>query len=725
MSLTPNQASELNDRPIRWDPSSLISPSRRGSDATFTTDNRGGDETAVNTPASSPIATRRNSVATLSKLESVEEDDDILPKTDGFAKAWSSTTGPDSGRRSQGTSAPSIDEKALDSPPPPSAPAKNETPSQPEEPSHGRLLPLGQFLTVYFCLSLAILLTSLDQTIAACITPTISTEFGSSSQASWIGTAFLLSSTVFQPLFGRFTDIFGRKILFLVAQILFLGGTALCGAAPDMTSLIIGRAVAGIGGAGLLSVTQIMISDIVSLKKRGVYHGILSSVNGAGSVIGPLAGGVFASKISWRWAFYFQLPIVGFTMLCTIFVLPKVGHSDVGKFKEKVRTIDWVGIVLFLSGCTMLLLAISFIQPPKRTFLEPLVSGFFFPSIALLAAFGFWEVKVAKHPVFPFKIFKAPPILAILSFNFTFGWIFYASIYMLPIFYQVADRQDAVQSSVTLFPLVLTSIAFSWFSGLMTSLTGNYALTFFPGLLLTALGSVLLFALYGPSTGQGVQIATMVILGTGFGMQMQNSLVAAQAATRQKDVAMTTAVRNFMRSIGGVLGIALSNCILYSTLPSLLESSAGDQIPPDTLIRLIDAPLEIYELPAQYADAITRIVDSYVRALSIVFLVFIPISVFSFLLWFVVPEYKLTRSAEGEPVRKAHKTINVFWQLRRLGRWIETRRNGSTTSTSGSEVGGSEDTFPAEAREGRRGSAGSDCTLTDLEKQKQEPGQKA
>ncbi|KAE8213603.1 hypothetical protein CF327_g2917 [Tilletia walkeri] len=698
----PTQPSDFNESTIRWD---IHDSSRRGSDATFVTSPpRDGEETAVNSPSSTPAVTRRNSVVTICKLDTVDEHDQ---QKVSHKSSWLSSDQKSSSEKSSPHS--SGKEDAVSDSASPAAEEKDESPA---EPSHGRLLPLGKFLTCYFCLALAILLTSLDQTIAACITPTISTEFGSSSQSSWIGTAFLLTSTVFQPLYGRFCDVFGRKMLFIVAQALFLGGTALCGAAPSMTALIIGRAIAGIGGAGLLSVTQIMISDIVTLKKRGMYHGILSSVNGAGSVIGPLAGGVFASKISWRWAFYFQLPIVAFTMICTILVLPQVGRSDVGKFKEKFRTIDWVGIVLFLSGFTFLLLAISLIAPPDRPFTSPLVSGFFFPALALIASFVVWELKYAKNPVVPFKVFKAPPILAILSFNFTFGWIFYAGLYFLPVFFQVADRQDAVKSSVSLFPLVLTSIAFSWLSGLITSVSGNYAGTFFLGLLLTSLGSILIFTLYHSGMSQGVQIATMIILGTGFGMQMQNSLVAAQAATRQKDVAMTTAVRNFMRSIGGVLGIALSNCILYTTLPTYLRSTLSDTFPEKLVTKIIDAPLEIYELPAEFAGDVPAVINSYVRSLKIVYLVFIPISVFSLLLWFAVPEYELTRGKDGEPIRRAHRTINVFWQVRRLASWIRTKR-GCSGEGEGKEV----EAGSIGVLEGRRGSAGSDATLDlDLEK---------
>ncbi|CAD6947310.1 unnamed protein product [Tilletia caries] len=626
---------------------------RRGSDATFLTSPiQDGHDTAANSPSSTPAVTRRGSVATVCKLDTVNNPDKkAVSKSPSF---FSDQTSP-SEKGEPASSSPSTgaaDSKEI-------SPSKlPDEQDESAEPSHGRLLPLGQFLACYFCLALAILLTSLDQTIAACITPTISTEFGSSSQSSWIGTAFLLSSTVFQPLYGRCCDVVSGIALILslhscpAAQIIFLGGTALCGAAPNMTALIIGRAIAGIGGAGLLSVTQIMISDIVTLKKRGMYHGILSSVNGAGSVIGPLAGGVFASKVSWRWAFYFQLPIVAFTMACTVTVLPQVGTSDIGKFKEKFRTIDWVGIFFFLTGFTFLLLGISLIAPPDRTFKSAIVSGFFFPGVALIGAFVFWELKCAKHPVVPFKIFQDPPIMAILLIQLTFGW--------------VADRQDAVKSSISLFPLVLTSIIFSWFSGLFTSLSGNYAGMFSLGLFLTSFGSILIYTLYHSGMSQGVQIATMIILGTGFGMQMQNSLVAAQAATRQKDVAMTTAVRNFMRSIGGVLGISLSNCILYTTVPTYLRSALAERFPEELVTSIIDAPLTIYSLPAEFAGDVPTVITAYVRSLKIVYLVFIPISVFSFLLWFAVPEYELTRAKDGEPIQRAHRTVNVFWQIQRL-----------------------------------------------------------
>lgn len=343
------------------------------------------------------------------------------------------------------------------------------------------------------------------------------------------------------------SDVFGRKALFVFAMTFFLVGVAICSSATSMIMLIVGRVVSGIGGAGLFSMVHICISDIVTLRKRGTYHGILSAVNGAGAALGPTIGGLFATRepAGWRYAFYFQLPIGVVAGVATLFFLPRIGTTDIRLFRTKLKTVDYMGMLLFIGGNSMILLALNLIEPPTVPFSSVNVLTNLFCGLAVLALFFVWEARYASQPIVPTKIFKRVSIDLVFCLNFSFGYVFFATLYYVPEYFQVVDGQNALQSSISLMPVVVTSIFFSWLTGLATSLTGRYKWSLLVSFALQIVGSVLIYTQFQLHMTRGIAILAMLILGTGFGCQMQCSLVACQAATRQEEVAMATSVRNF------------------------------------------------------------------------------------------------------------------------------------------------------------------------------------
>lgn len=222
------------------------------------------------------------------------------------------------------------------------------------------LVKLGnfEFLLVFVSLALGVFLVAIDFTIVSTALPAIAGEFQSLDQIAWVGSAFLLSSTGFSSTYGSLCDIFGRKTTLLLAITIFEGGSLLCGAAPTMTALILGRFIAGIGGGGLYSCVLIIIADIVSLRDRGKYQGMIGAVFGLSSIIGPLLGGIFTDKISWRWCFYINLPIGAVTALVVVVFLKF--PSPQGSMLEKMHKIDFLGTFAVVAAASFFLVPIQF-----------------------------------------------------------------------------------------------------------------------------------------------------------------------------------------------------------------------------------------------------------------------------------------------------------------------------------------------------------------------------
>ncbi|KAF9146825.1 hypothetical protein BGX30_007743 [Mortierella sp. GBA39] len=209
-------------------------------------------------------------------------------------------------------------------------------------------LPFKELIMVF-----VVFLTALDQTIVSVCTTKIANEFKALNDIAWIGTSYLLTATAFQPLYGRFSDIFGRKSVFLFAITVFLGGSALCGAAQSMTMTIAARGISGVGAGGIISMVMIIITDLVAPRERGKYQGIIGAVFGHSSIIGPLLGGVFTNHASWRWVFFTNLPIGAITLAVVIKLLrfPHVG----GSFRDKIKRIDFLGTLSLIAGLVLLL----------------------------------------------------------------------------------------------------------------------------------------------------------------------------------------------------------------------------------------------------------------------------------------------------------------------------------------------------------------------------------
>ncbi|KAM3580040.1 hypothetical protein VKS41_007285 [Umbelopsis sp. WA50703] len=503
----------------------------------------------------------------------------------------------------------------------------------------GRALPLKQFIIVYTGLSMAIFLSALDQTIVSTALPRIASEFESLYQISWVGTSYLLTSTAFQPLYGRLSDIFGRKPMLLFALISFLIGSALCGASTNMTMLIICRAFSGIGGGGIQSMCSIIISDIVALRQRAKYHAITGIVFALATILGPLIGGFFVDHSTWRFAFYINVPIEIVTIIAIFFLLPL--KSPKVSIVRKLKQIDYLGVILL----------VSCIFPLDRGGSEmpwnsPIIISLFSVGGVLGLAFIFVEGKIAKFPVIPGHVFKIRTVVSVYISIFFTGFLYFGEIYYLPIYLQVVNGATATGSGLRMMPLLLTQVVLSWLSGLLTSKTGNYRYILMSGYFIMTVAAVLIATLDEHSS-QVKQVGLLCMIGMATGCTMQNSLIAVQSAVEPKDAAVVISVRNFWRSVGGVMGVAVCGSLLNNSLYNHLPAALGSHFTEQLLSDIVSNPSVIHSLNPELQHAVINV---YVQSLQIVFRSWIFYAGMAFLASLGIKQYELRNTIDKIPI---------------------------------------------------------------------------
>ncbi|KXN90675.1 hypothetical protein AN958_03960 [Leucoagaricus sp. SymC.cos] len=321
------------------------------------------------------------------------------------------------------------------------------------------LLPFKKVLICFLGLSLCIIVSQLDSVTVATALPIITSSFNAGSVASWVPSAYLLTSTSFQPLYGRFSDIFGRKATLTAAMLIFMIGNLGAGFSKTIVQLIVLRGFAGAGGGAILSMAQIIVSDIVSLRDRGKYQGIIGGVVTIGYAIGPIVGGALAEQATWRWVFWLNIPIAACAILVVNFVLPL--KKVQGDIKRKLLVVDYVGCILTLVACTLIILPLIWggVTFPwiSGTILGPLISGFF-----AWVLFVLWEAKGARLPIVPMWIFRHSTVCGVYIVMFINGLITFSAMFYLPQFFQVALNYSAIHAGIFLIPVLGGQVVVSW-----------------------------------------------------------------------------------------------------------------------------------------------------------------------------------------------------------------------------------------------------------------------
>jgi EmrB/QacA subfamily drug resistance transporter len=440
---------------------------------------------------------------------------------------------------------------------------------------------IGRILAIYSGLMVALLLAALDQTIVATALPKVVSDLGGIGQYSWVFTAYMLGSTVTVPLYGKLGDVHGRKPLFIIAIVIFIGGSALCGAAQNMWQLVVFRAIQGIGAGGLFPLTLAMVGMIVPPRDRGRYQGLIGSVFAAASIIGPLIGGFIVDNASWRWIFYVNLPVGGVALIVILVTMPR------RRYKQE-HSIDWLGAAVLAAGTSALLLGLVW-GGRQYPWGSPEVIGALAASVILLALFALIERRVVE-PIIPFELLRNATVAASVACMALVGFAMFGTISYVPLFVQGVIGTSATSSGVVLTPLMLGAVTTSFISGQIVSRTGRYRPNTLVGPLVLGLGTLLLWQM-DVDTTNGEAARNMVIAGIGLGMMMQIFVLSVQNSVPRRAMGTATALTQFSRSIGATLGVTIMGVIINQGLPSGIQSEgvAIHRLPPAGRVALADA----------------------------------------------------------------------------------------------------------------------------------------
>jgi EmrB/QacA subfamily drug resistance transporter len=430
----------------------------------------------------------------------------------------------------------------------------------------GYNLTIGRILAIYAGLMVTLALAALDQTIVATALPRIVGDLGGITQYSWVFTAYMLTSTVTVPLYGKLGDVYGRKRLFLFSIVVFLIGSALCGAAQSMTQLVIFRAVQGIGAGGLFPLSLAVIGNIVPPRDRGRWQGLIGAVFAAASIVGPAVGGFIVDNTTWRWVFFVNLPVGGLALLVISLTMP----SRIAEHTE--HAIDWLGAGILAAGTGSLLLGLVW---GGRQY--GWGSGHVILALAaaavLLVLFVLVERRAAE-PILPFDVLRNPIVAGSVACMALVGMAMFGTISYVPLFVQGVIGTSATSSGVVLTPMILGAVCTSILTGQLVSRTGRYRWNAVLGPVVLT-GAMLLLWRMNVSTTNGEAARNMVIAGIGIGSMMQVFVLSVQNAVPLSRIGSATALTQFGRQMGATLGVTVMGVLVNHGLPRGV--AAGDE----------------------------------------------------------------------------------------------------------------------------------------------------
>jgi EmrB/QacA subfamily drug resistance transporter len=506
---------------------------------------------------------------------------------------------------------------------------------------------------VFGALFLVLLLAALDQTIVSTALPTIVGELGGLTHLSWVVTAYLLSSTVVGPLYGKLGDLYGRKIVLQTAIVIFLAGSALCGLAQDMVQLVAFRALQGVGGGGLIVTTIAIISDIIPPRERGRYQGFFGATFGVATIIGPLLGGFFVDQLSWRWIFYVNLPTGAVALAVIASVLPS-------RTVRRSHRIDYAGAVLLTVALSALVLFTS-LGGTSFPWSSPVILGLIAAAVAAGVAFVVAE-RLAKEPILPLELFRNRNFSVSSTVGFIVGVSLFGSVTYLPIYLQVVKGETPTASGLQLMPMMLGMLVTSIASGRIISRWGHYKPFPIAGTAIMTLGLVLVSRLSVAGSVWQTSFDASV-LGLGMGMVMQVLVLAVQNSVDYQHLGVATSGTMLFRSIGGAIGVSLFGAIFANGLARNLHDVAVSSA-------AVMSAVNPMALQAMSPAARLPYIDAVMVALHPVFLLAAAVAALGFVLTWLLHEAPLRDTAATEGIGEAFAMPRDATSLEELERIV-------------------------------------------------------
>ncbi|KAK7045105.1 major facilitator transporter-like protein [Favolaschia claudopus] len=487
-----------------------------------------------------------------------------------------------------------------------------------------------KLFVVFLSMMLSLLLVALDQTILSTALPRIASDFNAFTLQGWVATSFTLSQTVFILFYGQILRIFSTKWVMIAAIVIFEAGSLLCALSQNMSELIAGRTVSGVGAAGIFLVMFQIIAQSTSLEDRPRLLSFTSAVFGVASVIGPLIGGAFTDHVTWRWCFYINLPFGGLSVLGVLFVLdasPPLG-SDPTKPRSRrdilrqVADLDFLGVTLVAAAITCLDLALQWGGNTKAWGDEDVIICFVLAAVAG-AVFISWEIHKGERAMTPTSIFRTASVWAILAYSFLSRFALLLYSFYIPIFYQAVLHKTATASGINLIPYMLSIVATIILSGHIASRSGYYHPFLVIGPIFLAIGSGLLYSLTTSTPSLTAKlIGYQILTGIGTGMGMQNSILAIQVEFHgvPKLLGQAMSMSSFAQHFGGTVGLGIAEPVFASLLTGYLRRYA-----PEAPVGVVkDSPTAIYRVLPE--ELVAGVVRSYAEALRVVLILGVPVA---------------------------------------------------------------------------------------------------
>ena len=493
----------------------------------------------------------------------------------------------------------------------------------------------SEIMVVMVALMLVMLLAALDQTIVSTALPRIATDLHGLNRLSWVATAYLLTSAITTPIYGKISDLFGRKKIFQSAIVIFLFGSVLCGISQSMSQLIAARALQGVGAGGLMSLVLAIVGDIIPPRQRGQYMGYFLGVFGLASVAGPLLGGFLTDSLSWRWIFFVNIPLGAIALSAVAARL----HLPVYK---KHHSIDYFGALLLSVSTTCLLLATVW-GGNTYSWSSSRIIGLLVTGVVLGLGFAFWESRAAE-PIIPPRLFRNDIFTVSVILSLLAGIAMFAAILYIPEYQQIVRGYSPTKSGLLMLPLIMGLLVASITSGRLTSKWGRYRIFPIVGTLILAFGLWLLSHVT-LATSQLVFASWMLVVGIGLGTFMQVMTLAIQNSVDRKELGTATSSATFFRSLGSSFGGALFGAILTSRLAHHLAEvlpsrASGSHL---SIQGIQTGAASIHSLPPALASSVA---EAFARSFHDMFLLTIPFALLAFVVSLFLRETPL-RSSHG------------------------------------------------------------------------------